>query len=166
LSKPCENARSLSIVPNQAIWPTTSARSTDWGSDLGHCRERYFAHSGSRPPEAQSRGYLSHVLAEFSDGRLFPLFFYDIDRLKQDLDANIRRGHSFIADAGMIVVPEITLEIMEQAVIQASKEGFFDHLSEISTIDLASNCYQWPPTRVAKNVQGTAGDSETISARA
>jgi hypothetical protein len=62
---------------------------------------------------AQSRGYLSHVLADFGDGRLFPLFFYDMVRLQQDLEARIDQGSTFLADPGMIVVPEITWEAME-----------------------------------------------------
>jgi hypothetical protein len=115
--------------------------------------------------EAQSRGYLSHVLADFGGGRLFPLFFYDVERLKQDLEENARHGHAFIADPGMIIVVEITLEAMEQAIDQASREGFFDHLSEITADDLASNGYQWPPTR-ARRANGPVVESNKVPTRA
>jgi hypothetical protein len=75
--------------------------------------------------EAQRRGYLSHVLADFRDGRLFPLFFYDVVRLQQDVEERIKHGSVFVADPGMIVVQEVTLEIMEHVIVQLGDEGFF-----------------------------------------
>jgi hypothetical protein len=96
--------------------------------------------------EAQKRGYLSHVVADFRDGRLFPLFFYDVVRLQQDLEERIKHGSLFVADPGMIVVHEVTLEIMDQAVKQLGDEGYFDHLRPITEDELgSSNPYEWPP---------------------
>ena len=60
------------------------------------------------------------------------------------------------------VVPEIALEIMEQAIIQASKEGFFDHLSEIAAGDLVTNCYQWPPAPFVKAGHATTGEPKAL----
>jgi hypothetical protein len=95
--------------------------------------------------EARSRGYLSHILADFRDGRLYPLFFYDVVRLQQDLEERIKHGSIFVADPGMIVVQEVTLEIMERVVEQLGDEGFFDHLTPITEDELgSSNPYQWP----------------------
>ena len=96
--------------------------------------------------DAQSRGYLSHVMVELDEGRLYPVFFYDVVRLQQDLEENARLGRPFIADPGMIVVEEITPEAMKHAVEHLSREGFFDHLTTITQDDLATgNPYQWPP---------------------
>ena len=96
--------------------------------------------------EAQSRGYLSHVMVELDEGRLYPVFFYDVVRLQQDLDESAMHGRPFIADPGMIVVEEITPEAMKHAVEQLSREGFFDHLTAITQDDLASgDPYQWRP---------------------
>jgi len=98
--------------------------------------------------EARGRGYLSHVLAQLGEGRLYPLFFYDAVRLQQDLEESAKYGRPFVADPGMIVVPEITLDAMKQAVEQLSRESFFDHLTPVTEADLATaNPYQWPPQR-------------------
>jgi hypothetical protein len=76
--------------------------------------------------DAQKRGYLSHVLTEFRDGHLFPLFFCDVVRLQQDLEERIKHGKVFVAEPGMIVVQKVTLEVMERAVTPAPT----DRLSE------------------------------------
>jgi hypothetical protein len=98
--------------------------------------------------ESQSRGYLSHVLVQLGKDRLYPLFFYDAVRLQQDLEESARHGRPFVADPGMIIVQEVTLDAMKHAVEQLSREGFFDHLTPLTEADLASgNPYQWPPQR-------------------
>jgi hypothetical protein len=98
--------------------------------------------------EAQSRGYLSHVFVELDGSRLYALFFYDAVRLQQDLEESVKHGRPFIADPGMIVVPDVTLETLRQVVNQLSSEGFFDHLTPFTEDDLASgDPYQWPPVR-------------------
>jgi hypothetical protein len=98
--------------------------------------------------EAQGRGYLSHVLVQLGEGRLYPLFFYDAIRLQQDLEESAKHGRPFIADPGMIVLQEITLDAMKQAVEQLNGEGFFDHLAPLTEDDLvAANTYSWPPQR-------------------
>jgi len=96
--------------------------------------------------EAQSRGYLSHVLVELDGGKLYPVFFYDPVRLRQDLVEGVRCGHPFVADPGMIVVPEISPQALKDAVDRLVEEGFFDHLTPISEQDLeAADPYRWPP---------------------
>jgi hypothetical protein len=78
--------------------------------------------------EAKARGYLSHVLVEMSDGRRYPVVFYDCVRLAQDLEAEVAEGRACVADAGMIVLPEVSLEHMRAAVQQLVGEGFFERL--------------------------------------
>ena len=96
--------------------------------------------------EARNRGYLSHVLADFGDGRLFPLFFYDLVRLRQDLEERVKHNIDFIADPGIVVVQEISLKAMQHVIEQLYEEGFFDHIVPITEVELASsNPYQWPP---------------------
>ena len=96
--------------------------------------------------EAQDRGYLSHVLADFGDGRLFPLCFYDSVRLQQDLKVRCALGKAFVADPGMVVVEEITLQVLKKVINQLCEERFFEHLSPITEEDLASSDpYRWPP---------------------
>jgi hypothetical protein len=96
--------------------------------------------------EAQSRGYLSHVFVELDEGNLYPIFFYDLTRLQQDLAENLRCGHPFIADPGMIVVSEISLQIMKDAVERLVDEGFFGHLLPLREEDLdCGTPHRWPP---------------------
>lgn len=95
--------------------------------------------------EANCRGCLSHVLVEVED-RFFPVFFYDPIRLRQDLETMTANGSPFLAEPGMIVVPEITLEAMQTAAERIYGEGFFEHLRPVSKQDLAeSDPFIWPP---------------------
>jgi hypothetical protein len=96
--------------------------------------------------EARDRGCLSHVLVEVDGQRLYPVFFYDPVRLAQDLTTSAEHGQSFIAETGMIVLPEVTIENMRDAVNALYKEGFFDHLIPVDRDRLAkADPYAWPP---------------------
>jgi hypothetical protein len=96
--------------------------------------------------EAQSRGYLSHVMAELDGNRFFAIFFYDPIRLQQDLHESAKHDRPFIADPGMIVLPELTLDAMQSAVQRLCQEGYFDHLVELSAEQLErTNSLHWPP---------------------
>jgi hypothetical protein len=98
--------------------------------------------------EAQSRGYLSHVFVELDEGELYPVFFYDLTRLQQDMAENIRAGHPFLADPGMIIVPQISPQAMKDVVDRLNEEGFFDHLTPLREEDLdCCDPYRWPPDR-------------------
>ena len=66
--------------------------------------------------EAESGGYRSHVIIRMSDGRLYPVLFYSAIRLQQDLEVDAKWGRPFVADPGMIVLPEVTLPAMQCAV--------------------------------------------------
>ncbi len=95
--------------------------------------------------EAHCRGYRSHVLVEVDD-QLYPVFFYDPVRLQQELQASTAKGDPYVAEPGMIVVPEITLAAMQTAVEKVHKEGFFEHLRPVTETDLAeSDPFIWPP---------------------
>ncbi len=97
--------------------------------------------------DARIRGYLSHVVVELPSGVRYPVFFYDPVRLAQDLESDAKGGRPFIADPGMIVVPEVTVEYMQIAAQRAAEEGFFEYLQELRTEETgaSSNRYQWPP---------------------
>ena len=81
--------------------------------------------------EMTSRGYASHVFAETASGRYYSVFFYDPFRLRQDLESGAEYGTPFLAEPGMIVVPEVTKEAMEIAIKGLHKEGYFDYLQPI-----------------------------------
>jgi hypothetical protein len=83
--------------------------------------------------ESRDRGYRSHVWVELGKGRRYPVVFYDAARLPQDLEVESRSGNSFIAEPGLIVLPEVTREYMEKAVCKLAEEGFFESLRGTDT---------------------------------
>jgi hypothetical protein len=96
--------------------------------------------------EARDRGYLSHVLVELPVNRYFPIFFYDIVRLQQDLEECSKHGCTFIGDPGMIVLREITLATMQASVQLLYENGFFDHFIPLSQEQLRrTKEFEWPP---------------------
>jgi hypothetical protein len=96
--------------------------------------------------EARDRGYLSHVLVEIDGVRLYPVLFYDPVRLQQDLEEGLKHDRSFLAEPGMIVLPDVTLDAMQDAVQRLCREGYFDYLVPLSREKLAdADPYQWPP---------------------
>jgi hypothetical protein len=78
--------------------------------------------------EAEARGYLAYAAVELSDGMRYPVVFYDPVRLRQDLDVEVSEGRAFIAEPGMIVVPEVNVARMQDAVERLSQTGFFQSL--------------------------------------
>ena len=73
--------------------------------------------------EAGWRGYLSHARVRLDDGRVFPVYFIDPVRLRQDVEA---AQPPIVAEAGLIVLPEITRSAMEEAVAFLAPRGFFE----------------------------------------
>jgi len=82
--------------------------------------------------ECRDRGYRSHVSVELASGEQFPVVFYDAVRLQQDLTVEVSSGTPFIAEPGLIVLPEVTRKNMEVAVCRLAEEGFFDSLRPVS----------------------------------
>jgi hypothetical protein len=78
--------------------------------------------------EARDRGYRSHVSVELSNGEQYPVVFYDVERLQQDLEVETKAGIPYIAEPGLIVLPEVTRKNMETAVCRLVEEGFFEAL--------------------------------------
>jgi hypothetical protein len=82
--------------------------------------------------EALSKGWYSGVTVELPDGTRYVVFFYDSVRLAQDLEAECACGHPYLAEPGLIVVPEITEEAMRTAVRGLFEQGWFRHLRPLS----------------------------------
>jgi hypothetical protein len=86
-----------------------------FGSPFGE-REAY---------EAEARGYLASAVVELETGQV-PVVFYDLVRLKQDLDEECAAGRAFLAEPGLIVVDSVTMTNMEAAVLRLHEENFFE----------------------------------------
>lgn len=82
--------------------------------------------------ESRDRGYRSHVWVEFASGERYPVVFYDIVRLQQDLQHEAQEGNPFVAEVGLVVLPEVTKENMAKAVCCLAEEGFFESFRPVS----------------------------------
>jgi len=86
--------------------------------------------------EAEARGYRSHVFVELSDGKRYPLTFYDPVRFQQDLEEVSQLGSDYIAEPGLVVVPEVTPARMHAAVSRLEQEGYFNALVAVAEGDV------------------------------
>jgi hypothetical protein len=78
--------------------------------------------------EAKEKGWLQGVEVRFSNGDVHPVFFYDPVRLAQDLETDTKHGRPFVAQPGMIVVPEITREAILEVIGGLVDDGFFPNV--------------------------------------
>jgi hypothetical protein len=81
--------------------------------------------------EMPARGYLSDVTVKGENGNVFRVYFIDPVRLRQTLEDDAIAGKPFIAEPGMIVIPEVTVDAIQKAVAGLWREGFFQHLKPI-----------------------------------
>ncbi|NES18926.1 MAG: hypothetical protein F6K41_08365 [Symploca sp. SIO3E6] len=84
--------------------------------------------------EAKARGYLNHVKVELNNGNRYAIVFYDYIRLGQDLEEEIKLGHKFISEPGMIILEEVTLDNMQSAINRLEQEHYFDSLLQIQDL--------------------------------
>jgi hypothetical protein len=78
--------------------------------------------------EMPLRGCLSHVLVELENGSRYSVDFIDPVRLAQEMNDNVRLNIPCYAEPGLIVLPEVTLERIKEAVRYLHRHGFFEHL--------------------------------------
>ena len=74
--------------------------------------------------DMRNRGYCNYATVLLQNNLKYKVYFYAPVRLAQELEEG---GASFIAEVGLIVVPEVTLEYMQAAVNKLEKQGFFNH---------------------------------------
>lgn len=85
--------------------------------------------------EAEARGFLAYAVVETPSGQVIPVTFWDVVRLRQDLEEETAAGKPFLAQPGMIVLESVTLPNMQRAVEELFAEGFFD---SFRTVEAAS----------------------------
>jgi hypothetical protein len=81
--------------------------------------------------ETPFRGYLDHVEVELEDGSRYSVIFIDPTRLQQNLEGEVEMGRPYFAEAGMIVLPEVTLEKARAVIKYLAAEGFFAKLKPL-----------------------------------
>ena len=75
--------------------------------------------------DAEARGYLGDVTLCDGAGRYYALAFYDAVRLSQDLEEETKQHRPFIAEPGLIVVSDVTLDVIRLTLRQLYDSGFF-----------------------------------------
>jgi hypothetical protein len=78
--------------------------------------------------DVAQKGWCGIAMVELPEGGRVDVFFYDPTRLAQDLEVDAKAGHPYVAEPGLIVIPEVTLPYMEAAVEQLYKQGYFKRL--------------------------------------
>jgi hypothetical protein len=82
--------------------------------------------------EAPLKGYLSHVEVHLEDGSRYRLFFIDPVRLQQTLEEDTASGRPYYTEPGLVVLPEVTTQAIQQAVPGLVRDGYFQHLQPLS----------------------------------
>ena len=77
--------------------------------------------------ETPLKGWLS-AQVELDDGCRYAVYFSDPIRLQQDVDDAIHNGKPCFAEPGLIIVPEVTVQAVEDAIQFLWKQGFFASL--------------------------------------
>ncbi len=78
--------------------------------------------------ETPSKGWLPGVEVCLEDGSHYQLFFYDPVRLQQTLEDDAQAGRPYLAEPGLVVLPEVTTESIRRAVAGLYENGYFSHL--------------------------------------
>lgn len=77
--------------------------------------------------EITLKGWVS-ARVEAEDGAQYPIYFCDPTRLQQDLDTLVLQGEPCVAEPGLVILPEVTVEAAEHAVQFLWRRGFFASL--------------------------------------
>ena len=79
-------------------------------------------------------GYRGDAVVELGDCEAFPVYFYEPDAIREELEGRINSGFGqFVAEPGLVVIPEITLAGMKSSVLELIEVGYFTHLRPVCT---------------------------------
>lgn len=81
--------------------------------------------------EIPFKGYLSHVQVELDNGNRYEVCFIDPIRLQQDLEEEAKMGRPYFAEAGIVVLPEVTLSNARSVIQSLLEDGFFAKLKPL-----------------------------------
>lgn len=87
--------------------------------------------------EIADRGYFSEARVVAQEGCQYHVFFVDPIRLGQELrDTTVKLGRPWFAEPGLIILTEVTVDAMQEAVEALWREGFFAHLRPLEPTHL------------------------------
>jgi hypothetical protein len=78
--------------------------------------------------ETPSKGYLPEVEVRLENGVRYKLYFIDLVRLQQTLEDDVQAGREYFAEPGMVVLPQVTTEAIQKAVVGLVEDGYFQRL--------------------------------------
>jgi len=82
--------------------------------------------------EMPLRGCLSNALVELENGEQYAVDFIEPVRLAQDLAEYVKSGVPCYAEPGLIVIPEVTVARIQEAVDYLYHQGFFKQLKPVN----------------------------------
>lgn len=86
-------------------------------------------------------GYRGDVIVEFAEGESFPVYFYEPDAIREELDGRNRSGFGrFVAEPGLVIIPEICVAAMKSSVLELIEVGYFTHLRPCEDRQLTQRC--------------------------
>ena len=77
------------------------------------------------------KGYRSDGILQSPEGEMYTVYFIDPIRLQQDLEAEQEAGSALFAEPGLIILPEVTREAMQNVVRQLWEQGYFESLKTL-----------------------------------
>ena len=77
--------------------------------------------------ETPLKGWLNAQI-ELEDGCRYAVYFSDPIRLQHDVDEAVKSAKPCFAEPGLIIVPEVTVQTIQDAVQFLWKQGFFASL--------------------------------------
>jgi hypothetical protein len=83
--------------------------------------------------EMTQKGHLCGGEVELADGRRFPVTFFDPVRLSQDLEMTSRRGEAAFIEPALVVISEVTRDVILRTLPELVRQGFFEHLKPITS---------------------------------
>jgi hypothetical protein len=83
--------------------------------------------------EMALRGCLSHAFVELENGERYAVNFIEPTRLAQDLTDYIESKIPCYAEPGLIVVPEVTLSSIQEAVNYLYDRDFFTQFKPVNS---------------------------------
>lgn len=79
------------------------------------------------------RGYRGDATVEFASGEVFPLYFYEPTAVREELDGRTKWEFGrFVAEPGLVIIPEISVANMKSVVAQLIDIGYFAHYKPIT----------------------------------
>jgi hypothetical protein len=82
--------------------------------------------------ETPAKGYLPDVEVHLEDGSRYKLYFTDPVRLQQTLEDDTASGRPYFMEPGLVVLPEVTTQAIQQAVGGLVREGYLRHLKPLT----------------------------------